>query len=81
MYLTCSELSSVRTLSSVLPRPESCFDFEVLAVSVDPPPSSRPCNTDRSTQRKIFRSVSNGTYFVMKRIHLQLKVAKHYSFK
>ena len=50
--LTCSELSSVLTLSSVRPRPESCFDLDVLAVSVDPPPSSRPCNTEGEALRK-----------------------------
>ena len=35
----------------------------------------------RRTQRTIFRSVSNLTYFVVKRIHLQFKVVKYYSFK
>ena len=34
----------------------------------------------RSTQRSIFRSVSNLTSFVEKRIHLQLKAVKYYSF-
>ena len=36
---------------------------------------------NRSTQRKIFRSGSCMTYFVMKRIQLPFKVVKYYSFK
>ena len=37
--------------------------------------------SNSSTQRTNFRSVANMTYCVTKRIHLQLKVKTHWSFK